>query len=177
MPWRAHHSSPRFMMARSCACSCGVGLGSGSPPVASPSRARLPPARLEQRPERLAFAQFAFRQPVGAHHDLVARPERLAVQQPGELQRFRVRPHRMMIRRRHGERPVGDDAVEMMARHALGGRQDRVVGALRLQQLRLGPLRGIGANRLRPAHRSRTRRTTADARVRRRRQTDAYALR
>ena len=104
--------------------------------------------KLEQRSERLALAQFAVRQPVGAHHDLVARPERLAVQQPGSFERFRVRPHRMMIRRRHREGPVGDDAVEMMARHRLGSRQDRVVGALRLQQFRLGPLRGICANRL-----------------------------
>ena len=49
--------------------------GSGSPPVDRPSRTRLSPASVEQRAERLALAQFAFRQPVRAHDDLVAGAE------------------------------------------------------------------------------------------------------
>ena len=78
MPCRAHHSQPALhdgaIVRQLLRRRLRIGLAAGR--QAEP-RAALA-GKLEQRPERLAFAQFAVRQPVGAHDDLVARPERLA---------------------------------------------------------------------------------------------------
>ena len=177
MPCLAHHSSPRFMMARSCACSSArrirVRLAAGR--KAEPHAAFA--GEIEQRPEGLALAQLALGKPVLAHDDLVARAELLAVQQPGQLQRLGVGPHRVVVGRGHRERPVGDDAVEMVARDALVCRQDRVVGALRLQQLRLGMRGRIGAHRVVQRIEAMHAGELQMVEDRRRRRTDAYALR
>ena len=51
-----------------------------------------------------------------------------------------------MVGRGHDEGAIGNDAVEMVAGDALGIGQDRVVGALRLQDFPVGARGGEGAD-------------------------------
>ena len=53
-----------------------------------------------------------------------------------------------MIGREHDEGPVGNDPVEMLSRHALGVRKDRVIRLLADQQPRARPRRRITSDRL-----------------------------
>ena len=125
----------------------GVGLAAGgeAEPLAPGA------GKLHHGGEGFALAQFACRQAILAHDDLVARPELCAVQHARLFQRDRVGPHRVVVGSGHREGLVRDDPVEVVARHGLVFRQDRVVGAGSDDQGQVAPRRREFLDRL--AHR------------------------
>ena len=83
---------------------------------------------LQDRVDRLEFAQFAGGEAIDAHHHLVARREIAPVKKPCRFQGPGVRPHIVVVGAVEGERPVGHDAVEQVpvdgnaiAEHGVGG--------------------------------------------------------
>ncbi len=147
MPWRAHQSRPAPQDG-----AVGGALRGGRHRIRLAAGRQAEPhaafaGERQHRVERLALAQFAFRQPVGTHDDLVAWAEFLAMQDTGHLKRPGVGPHCVMVGRRHAERTVGQDGIEMVTGDALAA-ENRVIHALPDQHGRVRPRGGVGADRI-----------------------------
>ena len=103
----------------------GFAAGGEAKPVAVAGSRQLP-----HRVDRLALAQLASRQAIGRHDNLIAGAKLAALEHARHLQRLRIGPGGVMVRRIDQEGPVTDDTVEVVTGDGFVGPEDDVVGLL-----------------------------------------------